>query len=491
MSNSTVTKARRRVRRKHTFMRSRRLLLLPLALVFLVFFIFRRYASHPPDPFSVKFYFPGWKTHPVVLDSHTTLDNQQVYTFGPLYLLELGSAKMVSNSSITAVLPVTVTSARSLQLTITGLLGFQSAIQEVVILCPESLLFTARSSIRHTISSYGQALSTLLTLIPCAHATCPVNALIETAFYVSTDWTLFLRDSGLRKVDKAARSLLLDPPDVTFPLGFGGFSHHNSEGQNEMCLTSLAFHRPADFLVPPFVLPSVTFSDVNALPDLTLDSWPALGRWVSKKRSDAIGGVIVSLDSAANNCFEVYSDAQNTGNGQRLSTLPIDAYHSRIFSPEPSFSNSGNQRSQGHFGIFFPALDDLTAFSQVACALVFRGHRLDIFLYTEIDLGQAFISMNACALHYHSRSSTTTAGLGQGVSSWISRLSDPLDVVIALTAEDEFTASLLLAVETSKHAAATVVRLPREDLIYSDWMGALSLVEWQSAFLSILVMVLL
>jgi hypothetical protein len=208
---------------------------------------------------------------------------------------------------------------------------------------------------------------------------------------------------------------------------------------------------------------------------------------VSKRRSDAIGGVIVSLDSAADNCFEVYSDAQNTGNGQRLSTLPIDAYHYRIFSPEPSFSNSGNQRSQGHFGIFFPALDDLTAFSQVACALVFRGHRLDIFLYTEIDLGQALVSTNACALHYHSRSFTTTAGLGRGVLSWISRLSGPLDVVITLTAEDEFTASLL-AVKTSKHTATTVVRLPREDLIYSDWMGALSLVEWQSAFSSILVM---
>lgn len=489
MSNSTITKARRRVRRKCAFMPSRRLLLLPLALVFSVFFIFRRYASHSPDPFSVKNYFPGWKTHPVVLDPHSTLDNQQVYPFGPLYLLELGSAKMVSNSSITAVLPVTVTSARSLHLTITGLLGFQSVIQEVVILCPESLLSIARSSIRHTISSYGQALSTLLTLMPCAHATCAVNALIEIAFYVSTDWTLFLEDSGLRKVDKAARSLLLDPPDVTFPLGFWGFSHPKSDAPKEMCIASLASHRPADFLVPPFVLPSVTFSDVNALPDLTLDSWPTLGRWVSKKRSDAIGGVIVSLDSVADICFEVYSDAQNTGNGQRLSTLPIDAYHSRIFSPEPSFSNSGNQRSQGHFGIFFPALDDLDAFSQVACALVFRGHRLDIFLNTEIDLGQAFVSTSPCALHYHSRSSATTAGLGQGVSSWISHLSDPLDVVIALTAEDEFTSSLLLAVKTSKHAAAIVVRLPREDLIYSDWMGALSLVEWQSAFLSILVMV--
>jgi hypothetical protein len=433
----------------------------------------------------MKTYFPGWKIHPVISDSQSTFDNQQVDIFGPLYMLEFGSTRTVSNASITAVLPVTETSARSLKVTITGLLGFQSVIQEVVIVCPESLLSTSRSSIRHVITSYGQTLSALLTLRPCSHTTCATSALIETAFYVSTDWTLFLEDSGLRKVDRTARSLLLNPPDVTFPLGLRGFSHPKSEAhwqKDTMCLM-LASRRPADFLVPPFVIPNVIMSDVNALPDLILDSWTALGRWVSEKRPDAIGGVIVNLDIAADDCFdEVYSDAQDARNTQRLSTPPIDVYHSRVFGPELSFSDAGNQRSQGHFGIFFPALDDLTAFSQVACALVFRGHRLDIILYTELDLDQAFISTNACALRYHSRSSATTAGLGPGVSSWISRLSGPLDVVIALATEDEFTASLPLAVRNSEPAVPTVVRLPREDLIYSDWMGTLSLVEWQSTF---------
>jgi len=460
-------------------MRPQCFLLLPLALVFFLFFAVRRYASRSPDPFSVNCHFPGWKIHPVVSDSPRTLDNQQGDTFGPLYMLELRSAKTIPNSSMTAVLPVTVKSTRTLELTITGLLAHQSVIQEVVILCPESLLSTARSSIRHVITSYGQALSTLLTLIPCPHAPCGTHALIEISFYVSTDWTLFLDDSGLRKVNGAARSLLLNPPTVTFPFGLKGSALPASGTQKGVCLTQFACHRPAAFLVPPFVLPNFTFSDVNALPDLTFDSWSALGLWVSERRPDTIGGVVISSDFAAEDSFESYLEAQDTNDPQRLSTLPIDGYHSHIFSLGSSFPNVGNRTSQGHFGILFPFLHDLAAFSQVACALVAGGHRLDIFLYKESDSDPAFLS-RSCVLHYHSSSSATTAGLGPGVSSWLTRLSGPLDVVIALRAEDELMASLILAVQDSEYAASTVVRLPREDLIYSDWMGALSLTEWRS-----------
>ena len=433
------------------------------------------YYSHFLDPFSTKRYFPGWKIRPAVFD---TLDNPPADNFGPLYMLELGSAKTFSNSSITVVLPITEKSARSLELTIIGLLEYQSSIQEVVILCPELLLSTARSSIRHIIASCGQ---TLLTLLPCPHGACSADTQIENAFHVSTDWTLFLEDSGLRRVNKASLSILLNPPAVTFPLGSKGFTLPASEAHNGACLTPLASHRPADFLVPPFVLPGFTLSDVYALPDhLTLDSWPALGRWISEKRPDMIGGVVISQEFAADDCFESHLEAQDTGNRQRLSALRIDPYHSHIFGPDPSSSNADtdNQKSHGHFGVFFPTLNDLSAFSPVACDLVVGGHRLDILLYSEAVHDQAFVSTDACTLHYYSSSSATTPALI--VSSWLSQLSGPFDVIIALTAEDVFTASLRLAVRDSGRATRTTVWLPREDLIYSDWMGALSLVEWKS-----------
>jgi hypothetical protein len=465
-------------------MHPRRLLILPLVLTFYILFEQWRHAN---DTFSVKRYFPGWKIHPAVFDS---LDNPspRADNVGPLYMLELGSAKTISNASITIALPVTEKSARTLELTIIGLLEHQSTIQEVVMLCPELLLSTARLSIRHIIASYGQTLPTLLTLLPCPHATCSVDALIETAFHVSTDWTLFLEDSGLREVNKAALSLLLNPPAVTFPLGLKGFALPASDAHNETCLTPLASHRPADFLVPPFVLPGFTLSDVYALPDLTLDSWPALGRWFSEKRPDSIGGVIIGRDLGADDSFEPHLEAQDTVNRRRLSDLRIDGYHSHIFGPEPSSSSADNQKSHGHFGVFFPSLDDLAAFSHVACSLVVGGHRLDILLYSEADHDQAFISTDTCTLGYHSSSSATTAVLI--VSSWLSQLSGPFDVIITLTAGDIFTASLLLVVRDSEHAACTMVQLPREDLIHSDWMGALSLKEWKSNLFSNSIMTL-
>ena len=454
--------------------------LLPLSLTLYAFFMLRRYANRSPDPFAEKSYFPGWGIHPAVFNSPSPPDNPQVDPIGPLYMLELGSAKEVPNSSITVALLLTDESAQTLGLTITGLLEYQSAVQEVIILCPEWLLSTARSSIRRIVTSYGHAetLSTLLTLLPCPHATCSVDALIEAAFLVSTDWTLFLEDSGLQQVDKTARSLLLSPPAVTFPLGLKGFALPKSEAQEGTCLSSLASYHPADFLIPPFVLPSQIFSNGYALPDLTLDSWSALGRLVAETRPDKIGGVIISWNVAANSCFKSHSEAQDTSNRQRLSTLPIDDYQSRILGPKPSFSNAGIQRSQGRFGIFFPTLGDLTAFSQVACDLVVGGHRLDILLYTETETDQDFISTGPCVLHYHSSFPATTAVLV--VSSWLSRLFGPIDVFITLAVEDIFMASLLLSLRDSEHAAATVIRLPSEDLIYSDWMGTLSLMEWRS-----------
>ena len=474
MSKSSFTKARRRFRRNRFLMHPQRFLILPLVMIFYILFMQKSNATHSPDPFSAKRYFPGWKIHPAVFASS---DNPQVDDSGPLYMLELGSAKTISNSSITVALPVTEKSAQTLELTIIGLLEYQSTIQEVVMLCPELLLPAARSSIRSTIASYDESLPTLLTLLPCPHATCSADALIGTAFHVSTDWTLFLEDSGLRQVNRAALSLLLNPPAVTFPLGVKGFALPTSEAHNQTCLTPLAFHRPADFLVPPLVLPGFTLSDVYALPDLTIDSWSALGRWVSEERPDMIGGVIINRDLAAVDCSESNSETQDTSIRQRLST-PIDDYHPRILDPEPPSSIASNRKSHGHFGVFFPSRDDLAAFSQSACGLVDGGHHLDILLYSEADHDQASISTDTCTLRFHSTSSATTAVLI--VSSWLSQSSGPFDVIISLRAEDRFTASLLLSVRDSGHGACTVVQLPREDLIYSDWMGALSLTEWKS-----------
>ena len=465
---------RRRFRRNRFLMHPQKFLILPLVMIFYILFMQKRNVTHTRDPFSVERYFTAWKTHQA---GFVSTDNPQVDNSGPLYLLELGSAKTISNSSITVALPVTEKTAQTLELTIIGLLEYQSNIQEIVMLCPELLLSTARSSIRNTIASYGESLPTLLTLFPCPHATCLADSLIGTAFHVSTDWTVFLEDSGFRQVNKATLSLLLNPPAVTFPLGVKGFALPTSEAQNQTCLTPLASHRPAGFLVPPLVLPGLTLSDVYALPDLTIDSWAALGRWVSEERPDMIGGVIISRSLAAVDCSESNLEAQDTGNRQRLSP-PIDDYHPRIFGPEPPSVIASDQKSHGHFGVFFPSRDDLAAFFQSACGLVASGHYLDILLYSETDHDQASISTDTCTLHFHLTSSATTAVLI--VSSWLSQSSDPFDVIISLTAEDKFTASLLLSVRDSEHGACAVVRLPREDLIYSDWMGALSLTEWKS-----------
>ncbi|KAI0305843.1 hypothetical protein B0F90DRAFT_1693909 [Multifurca ochricompacta] len=421
-----MSKSNRRLRRAHLLeCLPQRFLMFPLAL---------KDASHSLDPFLTKHYYSGWKAHPAVFNSTTGSDSQQAVTFGPLYQLELGFAKTTSNSSMTVVLPLSEDSARTLEATIFDLLEYTSTIKEVVILCPEMLLSMARSSLRRFLSLNSHIASTQLTLLPCPHATCSTNAFIVAAFHASTDWTLILEESGLQEVNKAARSLLLNPPTVTFPLGLKGFALPRFEDQKETCLTPLVLHRSADFLVPPFVLPSFVFSNEPAFPARNLDSWSALGHWISKKRPDMIGGIIVNQDLAGDSCVVTYSEVQDPVDGQRISTLPMSDHHSNAFGLELPFSNTSAHKSYGHFGVVLPALGDLTAFSQAACALVANGHP---------HANPALISTDT------------------------SQLFGPPDIFITLTTEDVFTSSLTRA-----------ARAPH--LIYADWMGALSLTEWRN-----------
>ena len=476
MSKSSIIKARRRLRRKRSFSRLSWAFLF-FALAFSVLFLLRGYASHSADPFSVKSYFSQWKVRPAVFKPKNALDQSWASALGPLYELELGSANTISNSSITVALALTEQSTPTLARTLAGILGYPARIEEVVILCPETLLSTARLTLRQILSSYRYTLPTQLTLLPCLQATCSIKALIDAAFHASTDWTLFLGESGLRELNEAIASLLLNPPDVTFPFGPNGFSPAKY-GCKESCLTPLSSHRPADFLVPPFVLPSLTFSDEYAFTNETLDSWLSLGRWISSTRPDMIGGVIIGQESDGNSCFASHPDVLDSIDRQSISALCGGDDHLRIFHQEPQLSNVDSYTPHGHFGVVFPTLDDLIAFSQAACGLIINGYHLDILLYAQEDTDQTFISTDTCVLYFETGTSGSTPA-DSVVSSWLADLSGHPDVFVVLTITDPYTNSLLRALQSPALVASVLVRLAGSDLLYSDWMGTLSLVEWR------------
>ncbi|KAI0255836.1 hypothetical protein BJV78DRAFT_1279070 [Lactifluus subvellereus] len=240
----------------------------------------------------------------------------------PLGLLELGSAKKISNSSITVALPLTEKSVQILEVTITDLLGYPSAIKGIVVLCPETLLSTAR---------------------PMLVVSSP-------------------QGSGLQGVNKAARSLLLNPPAVTLPPGLKGFALPTPEAQEG--------HAPLywRFIVPRIFLFLLSFCQASSsLMEMplrsTVQAHGAPRRFISDRRPDTISGIVVSRDLAGDGCYESLLEVQDATNSRRILTLPIDDYASHIFDPELLFSNASTHKSLGHFGLFFPTLDDLVAFS--------------------------------------------------------------------------------------------------------------------------------
>ncbi len=211
----------------------------------------------------------------------------------------------------------------------------------------------------------------------------------------------------------------------------------------------------------------------------SLDSWLALGRFISSTRPDMIGGVTIGRESDGDTRFSSNSDVLDSIDGQRISTTPTrGGGRLRIFDQGTQLSNFGSHMPLGRFGILFPTLNDLTAFSQAACGLVINGYHIDTLLYAQADTDQNFITTDTCALYFETSASGSNPA-DTVVPSWLTHLSGPPDVFIALTTADVYTNSLLRAVQSPALEASVVVRLAGSDLSYSDWMGTLSLVEWK------------
>jgi hypothetical protein len=156
----------------------------------------------------------------------------------------------------------------------------------------------------HFLLNLGPVITLWCHLLASYHGYHPVlpqpdllaGALVGTAFHAPTDWVMFLEESGLQEVNQAARLLLFNPPAVTSPFGTKGFTRPTPEAQEGTCLTSLVSHRPADFFVPPFVLPRFIFSDEKACLEHGPDSRAMVCAWTLHfRQTDALTPSVASL----------------------------------------------------------------------------------------------------------------------------------------------------------------------------------------------------
>ena len=94
-------------------------------------------------------------------------------------------------------------------------------------------------------------------------------------------------------------------------------------------------------------------------------------------------------------------------------------------------------------------------------------------------------SYKDCALNYSTLSRTTPT-----FDHWLESLNASPDIVFALDVQDFLTVTLTMAFLHDRYREITLIRLPRTDLPYSDWIGSLALRELRSqsqAFVNVVI----
>ncbi|KAI0057461.1 hypothetical protein BV25DRAFT_1920166 [Artomyces pyxidatus] len=403
---------------------------------------------------------------------------------GPLHMLELQAARPIAKDSLTVILPVTSDTLPGLEAALLFLSDY-SSLAEVVVLCPESLLSVGRAILRNTVSDYSRA---QFTLQSWPSGTSQAHALIHAASQVSNDHVVILEHGSLREIPHVVRDLLLRATAVSLPVGAMGFGA-SLLGDGEQCLLASDSPQPASYLVPPLVLPSSLLTDNGRPSDALPKDWRSLGIWIAERRPDMVGGVVVAgheLDDAW--CLQKKNDTQDTVYIDDPNVYPaLDAYSAHLPDSLLPPSNTSAVQSRGTFGIFFRSFDDLLSFSPAACYLVNSGHVLHILLYLEEKsrslLDGMEIVTEQCSLQYRvvaPSTSSATSPCELVVSAWLDNFSRPVDVLIALSEEDDYTRLLPRAIKRQRYIDPVLVQLSRLDLPYCDWMGSLTLEEWRN-----------
>ncbi|KAI0924549.1 hypothetical protein AcW2_005410 [Taiwanofungus camphoratus] len=428
----------------------------------------------------------------VALPSITTLPE-------PAMFLQDSQSTLPESSLLTAVLPVTSSSVSHLGPIIRTLLIHSRYLTEVILVSPQSIQTEIRRVLRSIVAAEGQWVHVELSLLPWPPNMNEDAAILHVSRQATTDFILFLDDSGLELVGtRALESLmLLEPPSVAAPFGPRGI---NSTDTGLTCISTEEDFRPASFLVPPYVMPSFLLPQHDLNPDNVFGVWSALGKHITQTQieRDMVGGFVVGYQIESTNAGWCPSEILQSNHSLQLEY--VDSHKSRPFDEVGDSSTDGsreppsnptsppNPHSFGVFALVLPSLRDLRSFSAAACRLQHAGHTIKSLLYAE-EQNPDFITNNEdlhllsdeCDLGYDAFfSAESTSKELADILDWFSCLSPVPDVVIASSHKEGHLVLGIPFQEQSSSHVISVLQIAQEDLPYCDWMGTLTLQEFKN-----------
>ncbi|KAK0467366.1 uncharacterized protein EV420DRAFT_1508285 [Desarmillaria tabescens] len=278
-------------------------------------------------------------------------------------------------------------------------------------------------------------------------------AVLRVASQVVTDWVLLLDDTALSTISVEIRAVLLNPPHSSIPVGPRGF--------RTSCVAPSRVPEKASYLVPPFVMPRTLAYSTSRASDSHF--WRDFGTHIAFITNREHGGVVLPFSPGKDPAW--CRPPKGFGALDSLVNIPHLPSNSSVDST-PRCSVVEDRQLQPVFIILFPTLSDLQTFASVPCQLQRKGFLVYAAVYslvvTSPSSKQSF-SHGSCVIQYSILSEP------QDYSLQVYRIfGRPPDIVLSLNELELATTS------------ATRVRLPRRDLPYCVWMGALSFSEWRN-----------
>ncbi|PCH44188.1 hypothetical protein WOLCODRAFT_164969 [Wolfiporia cocos MD-104 SS10] len=309
------------------------------------------------------------------------------------------------------------------------------------------------------------------------------SATLTAAREANTDFVLILGDDGLNSIGARDRELLtlLEPFSTTIPIGSRGIVENDSDLS---CVAASGVPRPVSFLLPPFIMPVDIIPPTALKEDEMYGVWRTLGKEISLRRSDGVGGYSVgSGDTSRSPWCKSHQDS-HAGDTQTPPSL-VGSSEMALINPvsaAPTNATCGVHLSAlGTFLLVFGSFTELSNFSPAACRIRDEGHTVYALIISSAnEQDHSGMQIESCGLGYDIfRQTNSTLQNLRHIVSWIDKQPSLPDVFIT-----SFPSSVLpddtLSISPLLDATPTVIRIPAADLPYCDWMSSLTVQELRS-----------
>jgi hypothetical protein len=388
--------------------------------------------------------------------------------------------------SLAAVLPVNETNVEHVPLLLSPFLRPSARLQEVVIVCPDSIVSQVRRQIRGAVAATEQHDHPEILLRSWSTTTHQKEAVFHAVSHVATAWLLLLDHTGLRDVDDKAVDAIFERQ--TDPISYGPIDINGAIllRSDMPCISALQLLQSSPPLSPPLLIPMALFPDLILTP--AHDIWPHLKQRLLDSLSLPSGtnGKLLSLaefgwctttTTATSYFANNVSPNHGFGSDADIAYMPLALYQAQVNNTEPT-------RRTGHFAVILFSLEELDAISPVLCRLLASGHQVRTLITNFLEPGEAqnpYIASEHCRLSYDSSSNDVLVISSMEPIPWLETLRHWPDVILV---EQSLKDSLHKGLLTEPMPA--LVGIPHADLPYTAWMGTLSIKEWERKSISIM-----